>query len=120
MRVRALSVGVIVLLGLAGRAAAQFSTTMNTTMTGATTASNGSSKSSYFTQLLGSRASVPSFNILNMFPSAPKTYGTMLGRTPTGTMPQAIIISSPAQGRMTGSGFFRRNQGNSTTPPPSP
>jgi hypothetical protein len=110
VRARATIFGTFLLLALARPAAAQFSTTMGSAMSGSTGSSNTSTTSSIFSQLLGNRTSVPTTNFLSNFPTAPKTYGTMLGRTPTGTTPQVVIVGSPRQ--TTPFSFFRKKQSN--------
>jgi hypothetical protein len=106
--------GAILLLALGRPAAAQFSTTMGSTMSGSTGSSNTSTTSSLFSQLLGNRASTPTTNFLSSFPAAPKTYGTMLGRTPTGTTPQVLIVNPPPRQIVPSSSFsfFRKKQSN--------
>ena len=110
MRIRAAFFGVILLLALARPAMAQFSTTMGTTMSGASSTGNTTTTSSFFSNLLGNRTSVPSLNFLSNFPTRPHVYGTMLGRTTTGTTPQAMIVMPNQQATLPS--FFRKKQSN--------
>jgi hypothetical protein len=110
VRARATILGAILLLALARPAAAQFSSTMGSTMSGPTSSGNTSTSSSFFSQLLGTRSTTPTSNILSNFPSAPQPYSTMLGRTHTGTTPQVMIVNPvrPA----TPFSFFRKKHSN--------
>lgn len=113
MRTRAIYFGVVLLLALARPAAAQFSTSMGSTMTGSNSTGNSSTSSSFFSQVFGNRPAVPTFNFLSNFPAAPHLYGTMLGRTPSGTTPQATIVnSSPPARQWSTNSFFGKKQSN--------
>jgi hypothetical protein len=99
MRTRALLCGAILILALAGPAMAQspppiqYSTTMSSGISASpNTTGTTTNTSSFFSNLMGTRATTPSFNFLSVLPTMPSAQSTMSGQFTTGTSPQAIMI----------------------------